>query len=513
MADFSNNDNELLISRAAQDVMTLARNTLIVNLRFLDIAISRLELEPSGEMPQAKVVTLATDGVRIIYEPRHVLRTFRDDHDQSVRDYLHMIMHCLFSHMFVGTLVDRRLWNLACDIAAENAITDLGLRVTSCERETAQRSELERLRSAVGIMTAEKIYKYLRENAPDAGAEAATAGALSDADIRHLSRLFAADDHTLWYKADQAGSKDKDSRKKDGRGDEEDHAGEQSDKNRPDEYEDDFVGKMDHFGDIRDLRTEYERAGDELGSGSDTSLEDDWKKIAEKVREDMETFSRQHGDAAGGMMQNLRAVTREKYDYTDFLRKFAVMGEAMMINDDEFDYIYYTYGLRLYGNLPLVEPLEYKEVRKIRDFVIAIDTSGSTSGELVQRFLQKTYNILKSTESYFSKVNIHIVQCDSKVQEHVRITCQEDFDNYLDEMQILGLGGTNFRPVFDLTDELIARGELTNLRGLIYFTDGFGVFPSRKPDYETAFVFLDNEFGRPEVPPWAIRLVLQDEEI
>jgi predicted metal-dependent peptidase len=52
--------------------------------------------------------------------------------------------------------------------------------------------------------------------------------------------------------------------------------------------------------------------------------------------------------------------------------------------------------------MPLIEPLEYKEVRRIKDFVIAIDTSGSVSGEEVQTFLQKTYNILLQENSFFS---------------------------------------------------------------------------------------------------------------
>ena len=106
-------------------------------------------------------------------------------------------------------------------------------------------------------------------------------------------------------------------------------------------------------------------------------------------------------------------MNREKYDYTEFLRKFAVRGEVMKINDEEFDYIFYTYGLKLYEKMPLIEPLEYKEVKRIREFVIAIDTSGSVVGEEVQAFVQKTYNVLKSTESFFSKINLHIIQCDA----------------------------------------------------------------------------------------------------
>lgn len=206
-------------------------------------------------------------------------------------------------------------------------------------------------------------------------------------------------------------------------------------------------------------------------------------------------------------------MNREKYDYTAFLRKFAVMGEAMKVNDDEFDYIFYTYGMKLFGNMPLIEPLEYKEVKRIREFVIAIDTSGSVAGELVQKFIQKTYNILKQEESFFTKINLHIIQCDAEIQEDVKITSQEEFDRYLATMQLRGFGGTDFRPVFAHVEELRKNREFTNLKGLIYFTDGYGTFPAQKPDYHTAFVFIRDEYQNPDVPPWAIKLVLEPEEI
>ena len=184
-----------------------------------------------------------------------------------------------------------------------------------------------------------------------------------------------------------------------------------------------------------------------------------------------------------------------------------------MTNDDAFDYIYYTYGIALYGDMPLIEPLEYKEVKKVKQFVIAIDTSGSTSGQLVQSFLQKTYNILLSQESFFKKINVHIIQCDAQIQEAVQITSREEFEDYIDNFQIMGLGGTDFRPAFRYVDDLVERGELDNLKGMIYFTDGFGEFPSKPPAYETAFVFIRNGYWNPKVPPWAIKLVLERDEL
>ena len=129
-------------------------------------------------------------------------------------------------------------------------------------------------------------------------------------------------------------------------------------------------------------------------SENTSDVAEEWKDIAERMQMEMEAFvSERYGNTSGTFLQNLHEATREKYDYTEFLRKFAVRAEVMRINDDEFDYIFYTYGLSLYDNMPLIEPLEYKEDKLIREFVVAIDTSGSVSGDLVQKFVQKTYKI------------------------------------------------------------------------------------------------------------------------
>jgi len=69
------------------------------------------------------------------------------------------------------------------------------------------------------------------------------------------------------------------------------------------------------------------------------------------------------------------------------------------------------------------------------------------------------------------------------------------------------------RPVFEYVDKLIREINFTDLRGMIYFTDGFGIYPAKKPPYETAFVFVREDYESPDVPPWAIKLVLESEEI
>ena len=81
-------------------------------------------------------------------------------------------------------------------------------------------------------------------------------------------------------------------------------------------------------------------------------------------------------------------------------------------------------------------------------------------------------------------------------------------------MRLHGFGGTDFRPVFAYVDQMIENKEFENLKGLIYFTDGYGIYPNIKPDYDTAFIFLDEDYVEtPEVPSWAIKLVLSTDDI
>lgn len=444
------------IDKLARDILLLSRNTLLVNLRFLDAALSQFELCPADRS------TLLTDGRHIFYNPCHVLKIYRTAREIPVRDYLHIVMHCVFRHMYMDPTLNRPYWDLACDIAVENVITELNLKALTTYKEQRQAQYISAIKKKLKHVTAEKVYSYLRQAEPDPKR------------IAEIRDCFCADDHEIWYTKPEGAEA--------------------------------LLGSLP-----RSEKGESEDNGNAMGVSAE--MADVWQGISERMQVDLETFGKRRGLTPGAMTRNLAEVNREKYDYTAFLKKFAVMGETMKINDDEFDYIFYTYGLRLYEKMPLIEPLEYKEVKAIREFVIAIDTSGSTSGELVQRFMQKTYNILKSTESFFTKINLHIIQCDAVIQEDKKITCQEDFDEYLKTMRIRGFGGTDFRPVFEYVEKLRKNKEFQNLKGIIYFTDGYGAFPVKKPDFDTAFVFVEDDYNNPNVPPWAIKLVLQKNEI
>lgn len=217
-----------------------------------------------------------------------------------------------------------------------------------------------------------------------------------------------------------------------------------------------------------------------------------------------------HAGTHGGTAQEqLEDIRKGIFDYRKYLQRFAVCREEMELDMDSFDYIYYNLGMERYGNLPLIEPLEYREGHKLQELVIAIDTSGSCSRETVADFLSETYSILSSRENFFRRMQVYLIQCDCLVQSVAVIHSEEEWKNYSRAITIEGRGGTDFTPVFRYVDQLRKEGRLRNLKGLLYFTDGDGCYPRVKPAYETAFVFTERSERMDAVPAWAVKLLAE----
>ena len=173
-------EQEQRLDQLAQDVLRLSRNTLLVNLRFLDAALSQFTYHPAPGL-------LATDGQRIYYDARALLLGYRQEKERPVRDYLHMVLHCVFRHNFVDTLVNLDCWDLACDMAVEAIISELDLRAAAAARQSKQAALLGQVKEAVKDLTAEKIYRYYLDQH------------LPPEQLARLRRDLCADDHRIWY--------------------------------------------------------------------------------------------------------------------------------------------------------------------------------------------------------------------------------------------------------------------------------------------------------------------------
>ena len=123
------------------------------------------------------------------------------------------------------------------------------------------------------------------------------------------------------------------------------------------------------------------------------------------------------GHTAGDGAETVGAGGPGRYDYRRFLRQFTTRREEVIPDPENFDLVLYSFGMDLYGNLPLIEPLEYQEAARLAELVIAIDTSGSCSAETVRRFLEETYAIVSAQENFFREMKVYLIQCDCLVQK------------------------------------------------------------------------------------------------
>ena len=453
----------------AVQILHLTEAKLLTRLRFLSGALTAISYKASEEK-----ILFAAKKDCISYNPEQLLRRYQKSPDTVAHAMVHCLLHLLMGHPFCHQEKDTRLWNLACDMSVEYSCMELSGYFLSERYEEASARQLERFVDYAGGNTAEAFYNYFLDNDS------------SEDEQKELESLFYLDSHKYWKVPDKSAAQG--GRKASG----------------------ELTGDSDEE-ETPETPTAGTEAPEEIARKE--KQEKKWKQLARQVQTDLELFQRRQGIRAGSLIQGMKPFLFETVDYTAFLRMFAAENEVLQISDEEFDPIYYTYGLQKYGNIPLIEPLEYSNLHRIREFVIAIDTSGSVQGEIVAEFLRQTVRVLHQTASFTDQVAIYILQCDAQIQSCIQIHELKELDEYIEHLELYGFGGTDFRPVFDYVAQLLEQKKLKKVNGLLYFTDGVGVYPENEPPYKTAFIFNRDDYSSPKVPEWAIRAVLTSDNI
>ena len=237
-----------------------------------------------------------------------------------------------------------------------------------------------------------------------------------------------------------------------------------------------------------------------------------WKRQEGKLRPMMRTHQPRIGSGTAHQKLTLPELPDNQARFAALLREFSEVRENRHVNDADFAYSWYAYGMEHYDGMPLIEPLEYSEERKLHEMVIVLDTSASCSRGLCAWFLRAARDILCRELLFFDRFRLHILQCDCEVQQDALVTNLDEFQWYLEHLELYGGGGTDFRPAFRHVDRLIEGGSLERLGGVLYFTDGYGVFPEEPPPYPAAFVMLQYRCDDINIPRWAKTLVLDAEK-
>ncbi len=431
-----------ILEHTGKRILSISRTELYLAMHFLGASLDAL-----GWTMDLSTHTIGTDGTFLRFNPEYLMAAYTEDPKEVNRSYLHMLLHCLFLHMFDAEAhSDAFLWDLSCDVAAEYALDSMG-EVGAIWRLPSdfRREWYERFEEDVKILTAQRLYRYFERDMKDPVMQ------------ERLAAEFHMDDHGFWERIPKDPAQEP-----------------------------------------------------PLPPPLMNDTRQDWQDRADRANKEMEASGSEMSEDLEGFQRLLRIQTEKRVSYRDFLKRYAVVREEARVDPDSFDYGFYHYGMELYGNMPLIEENEYREARKVEELVIAIDTSASCQEKLVARFLNETAGILAAQESFFHHMDLRILQCDEEVRRDTRIHNADEMKQYLDSFAVDGGAGTDFRPVFRYVQELQARGELRNLRGLIYFTDGKGHYPERPAPYETAFVFFREDYRDLYVPSWAIKVYLGD---
>lgn len=116
--------------------------------------------------------------------------------------------------------------------------------------------------------------------------------------------------------------------------------------------------------------------------------------------------------------------------------------------------------------------------------IVAMDTSGSMTQATMDKATGETAGVIDDVRPR----ELIFIQCDAAIQEVMEC----DDSDALKRMKIRGLGGTDFRPVFDWIEQ---DGQEPD--ALIYFTDTYGTFPEHAPSYPVIWVSLVKDTSVP----------------
>ena len=470
--------------KIAGEILKLSKNRICADIRVLCEPLEELEFMPLSKALKGEEWFLV--GSTVHYEPECMVQEFRKEPAHVSRDVLHILLHCLLGHPFRDKTENAVLWELATDMAVEGMAMEI---FSGCilEKDTEKREQYDRISDYAGGNSAEVFYNYFVDKK------------LTNEEASTLFTLFHVDSHEFWFQNSNKQSKGGNSKAMepmDGAGlsatDSEEDLEQEQRQTRGNETSPDFS-----------MLSEKKRKNEKQK----------WKKISRKVKTDIEMFHKNHSFLAGNFLEQLKLARLEEISYQEFLRTFTRQKKMDRLSEDAYDPIYYTYGLMKYGNIPLIEPLEYREEKKIRSFAIAVDTSGSVQGEIVKDFLKQTFQMLLDTGNFADEVCIYLIQCDSRIQDCKVIHSMDEVSSILKNYEIKGFGGTDFTPVFTYLNELQNNEKSEELEGLIYFTDGIGTFPESEPPYRTVFIFDREDRMAERIPGWAIKAVLSDKKV
>ena len=239
-----------------------------------------------------------------------------------------------------------------------------------------------------------------------------------------------------------------------------------------------------------------EDAAEEINAGGAGEIDPDFapqvdaqsvEKMRQIIIQSAQTIERTQGRMPGFLQSVIEKLRKPELNWKELLKQFVTScyGGSRRWLPPARRYV----GMGLY--------LQSRRNEKF-NAVMAIDTSGSTTGDLPQFFAELS-NLLKS----FGNYELTVIQCDFKIQHIDKFSGDNPLPgNY--QWASYGHGGTSFIPPFEYVKKHKLRPDI-----FIYLTDGYGNAPEKTPNFPVLWV-LTHDGENPAL--WGKKIRLQGEQ-
>ena len=184
--------------------------------------------------------------------------------------------------------------------------------------------------------------------------------------------------------------------------------------------------------------------------------EDEMRKNVAAVREAAVTaaqnYERQRGELPAHIKGIVQKLLKPEVSWKEVLAQFITRASGE-------DRTWRTPNRRFVHSglyLPSTEGMEMK-------IAVGIDTSGSVMTDL-PKFLGELNSLVKSFGSY----ELHLIQCDARIQDYKLYTEEDPLDLEHEKFNVRGMGGTKLKPIFDYVEL-----NQLDIDAAVIFTDGY----------------------------------------
>ena len=184
--------------------------------------------------------------------------------------------------------------------------------------------------------------------------------------------------------------------------------------------------------------------------------EDEMRKNVAAVREAAVTaaqnYERQRGELPAHIKGIVQKLLKPEVSWKEVLAQFITRASGE-------DRTWRTPNRRFVHSglyLPSTEGMKMK-------IAVGIDTSGSVMADL-PKFLGELNSLVKSFGSY----ELHLIQCDARIQDYKLYTEEDPLDLEHEKFNVRGMGGTKLKPIFDYVEL-----NQLDIDAAVIFTDGY----------------------------------------